>query len=224
MIFIYSVNPIGALIRLGLPIRKPATAAVRKILTKSMSFRSDSTIRWSCREGDYILWVRYEGLFAPQESQFGAPDFWEMKDGDWVTITNRVQDLPSWFELHPLEAAGSLVYWMMKKVNDGYQPCEPCDGPNVWKVFAGDRLVWVGPTRAGLAAEEGVLGLISFEENALVTGEPWHIPEGFPTFGDVKEKEPSAPVTVLLRKGWLAACDLGTPRVAAADGQWRLGS
>jgi hypothetical protein len=188
-----------------------------------MSFRSDSTIRWSCREGDYILWIRYEGLFAAQDSSFSAPDFWEMKDGDWVTITNRVQDLPPWFGLHPLEAAGSLVYWMMNQINDGYQPSGPCDGPNVWKVFAGDRLVWVGPTRAGLTAEDGVLGLISFEENALVTGEPCQISEGFPTFGDVKETEPRAPATLLLRKGWLAACALGPPRSAAAGGRWTLG-
>lgn len=55
-------------------------------------------------------------------------------------------------------AAGTLAYWMMKKINAGYQPSEPCDGPNVWKVFAGDRLVRVGPTRAGQEAEDGVLG------------------------------------------------------------------
>ena len=223
MIFIYSVTPIGVLIRLRPANSQTCNRSREKILPKSMSFRSDSTIRWSCREGDYVLWVRYEGQFASQEDQFGAPDFWEMKDGDWVTITNRVQDLPPWFELHPLEAAGSLVYWMMRKVNDGYDPSERCDGPNVWRVFAGDRLVWVGPTRTGLTADDGVLGLISFEDNALVIGEPWHISKGSPTFGDVKEKEPSAPVTLLLRKGLLTACALGPPRIAAADARWTLG-
>jgi hypothetical protein len=147
-----------------------------------------------------------------------------MKDGDWVTITNRVQDLPPWFELHPLEAAGTIVYWMMKKLNDGYQHSEPLDGPNVWRIFAGDRLVWVGPARHGVEAEDGVLGLIDFEDNALVTGEPFHVSEGFPTFGEIEESEPTAPTKLLLRQGWLAARGLGTPRVVAADDQWRLGS
>jgi hypothetical protein len=203
-------------------------SAETNTLTKAMSFRSDSTTRWSCREGDYLLWVRYKGLLeslgAPQEDQFGVSDFWVMKDGDWVTITNRVQDLPPWFELHPLEVAGTIVYWMMKKLNDGYQPSEPLDGPNVWRVFAGDRLVWVGPARRGVEAEDGVLGLIDFEDNALVTGEPFHVSDGLPTFGETEESEPTAPAKLLLRKGWLAARGLGAPRVAAADNQWRLGS
>lgn len=201
-------------------------SAVRNTLTKAMSFRSDSTIRWSCREGDYLLWVRYKGLLeclgAPQEDQFSVSDFWVMKDGDWVTITNRVQDLPPWFELHPLEAAGTIVYWMMKKLNDGYQPSKPLDGPNVWRVFAGDRLVWVGPARREVEAEDGVLGLIDFEDNALVTGEPFHVSDGL--LGEIEESEPTGPTKLLLRKGWLAARGLGTPRVAADDDQWRLGS
>jgi hypothetical protein len=160
---------------------------------------------------------------APPNRQFNVPDFWVMRDGDWVTITNRVEDLPPWFELHPLEAAGNIVYWMMKRLNDGYQPSEPCDGPNLWRVFAGDRLVWVGPSRTGLEAQNGVLGLINFEDNALVTGEPFRIFNGLPTFGDVEDADLTAAARLLLRRGWLAASGLGTSSVAAADDQWRLG-
>jgi hypothetical protein len=161
---------------------------------------------------------------APPERQFKVPDFWALKDGDWVTITNRVSDLPSWFELHPLEAAGTTLYWMMEKLKSGYKASEPCEGPNVWKVLAGDLLVWLGPSRKVLEAEDGVLGLITFDDNALVAAEPWRMSQGFPTFGEIEESELPPPAALLLRKGWLAACDLGTPQVAAADTQWRLGS
>jgi hypothetical protein len=113
---------------------------------------------------------------------------------------------------------------MTKILDSGYKPSEPSDGPNIWKVFAGDRLVWVGPSRAVLETEDGVLGLINFENNALVTGEPWHFSEGLPTFGEVEGSKPPAVVTAMLRNGWLAACRLGTARVATADAQWRLGS
>jgi len=191
---------------------------------KCVSFKSDSTIRWSCRDGDYVLWVRYTSFLEPPEDQFTVPDFWEMKDGDWITITNRVQDLPNGIELHPLEAAGSLVYWMMKNINAGYKPSEPCNGPNIWKVFAGDRLVWVGPSRSGFEADNGVLELMSFEDNALVVGEPWQLSDGLPTFGAVENLKPSPATVLLLRKGWLAARALGVPRIAAADARWTLGS
>jgi len=65
-------------------------------------------IRWSCRAGDYILWLRYGGLFAPQERQFRVSDLWQLKNRDFVTVTNRLEDVPPWFELHPLEAQGEL--------------------------------------------------------------------------------------------------------------------
>ena len=35
------------------------------------------------------------------------------------------------------KAAGPIVYWMTKKLDSGYKPSEPSDGPNFWKVFAG---------------------------------------------------------------------------------------
>src|SRR5207245_1747390 len=97
------------------------------------------------------------------ERQFRVSDLWELKNGDFVTITNRIEDVPPWFELHPLEAAGRLAYWMMEKLNSGYKPSEPCDGPNLWRIFAGDRLLWIGPSRSTQVAVDGVLGLIEFE-------------------------------------------------------------
>ena len=49
-------------------------------------------------------------------------DLWELGEGNSVTITNRPEDLPEWFELHPTETSGSLVYKMLRRINEGYQP------------------------------------------------------------------------------------------------------
>src|SRR5439155_22995963 len=76
-------------------------------------------------------------------------------------------DVPAWFELHPLEAAGALVYLIMEKLNSGYQPGEPCDGPNLWRIFSGDRMGWIGPSRTGLKGVDGGLGQIRFHVNGL---------------------------------------------------------
>ena len=119
-------------------------------------FQSNTTIRWSCRAGDYVFWMSFQGPFAPTSKQFSIMDIWEIKDGEWVTITNRFEDLPPWFELHPLETSGSLAYKMMEKLNAGYEPNEIMDGPNLWRIFAGDRLVWVGTSHGEIDAKDGV--------------------------------------------------------------------
>jgi hypothetical protein len=188
-----------------------------------ISFGSDSTIRWSCRERDYIIWARYDEILASPGREFDIPDFWVMKDGDWITITNRVQDLPAWFELHPLEAVGNVAYWLKERLDAGQEVTQPCDGPNIWKVFTGDRLVWVGPSRRGMEGENGVLGVISFHCNALVTGEPLQASHDLPMFGEIPGSGLPASAAALVRQGWLAACGLGTPRVMAAGDRWMLG-
>ena len=39
-----------------------------------------------------------------------------MRDGYHLTITNRLEDLPPWFKLHPTEVCDSFAYRMMAKV------------------------------------------------------------------------------------------------------------
>ena len=146
-------------------------------------FRSDTTIRWSCRKGDYIIWCGFKGIFSSEKDQYTVNDLWQLKDGDYVTITNRQVDLPSWFELHPLEVSNSLVYWMQRKLEAGYQPGDIIDGPNIWRALAGDRLVWVGKQRQGVGFDNGVLSIITFSENAVIIGEPYSDYEGLPHFG-----------------------------------------
>jgi hypothetical protein len=188
-----------------------------------ISFNSDTTLRWACRTGDYILWARFQGVFSPPGDEYKIADIWELVDGNFVTITNRLSDLPDWFDLHPLEVSGPFVLSMQKRLNDGYNPQEPIDGPNLWRLFAGDRLVWVGPDRKGVDSENGVLGLVDFRENALVYGEPFDISDGFPSFGGFDQGKPSPGGVRLCRDAWKALSRLGLPRTAAADNKWNIG-
>ncbi len=103
----------------------------------------DTTLRWSCRRGDYVLWLQFTDPIA--EQSLGIVDLWEMRDGDFVTVTNRPEDLPASFELHPTEVRDALAYQMAAKLEKGYQPPdEPAEGPNIWRLKSGDRMAWVG--------------------------------------------------------------------------------
>jgi hypothetical protein len=100
-------------------------------------FGDDLTLRWSCRVGEFVLWVGLQNFLASdRECGWTIRDFWLMRDGDFVTITNRSADLPPWFELHPSEVCGSAVYKMMERLAAGYQPKEPMDAPTIWRVNA----------------------------------------------------------------------------------------
>lgn len=105
------------------------------------------TLRWACRKGDFIFWAKFQGIFSSRGNEFQIADIWQLRDGNFVTITNRHADLPEWFDLHPSEVSGRLVYWMQKRLDEGHQPQEPIDGPNIWRVLAGDRIAWVGQAR-----------------------------------------------------------------------------
>lgn len=185
---------------------------------KPVRFVSDMTLRWSCRAGDYVLWVRLTDIWEPS---FTVADFWELKNGDFITITNRICDVPCWFELMPDEVSCLGVYEMTRKLESGYQPGERVEGPNVWRVLAGDRLAWVGPKRPPEKISE-LQCLVSFSTNALVVTE-----SNRPSFNPldlmkmaIATSSPEA--QKLCRIGFQAACDLGTPRTVAMD--WSLGS
>jgi len=184
-------------------------------------FDRDTTARWSCRSGDYVVWARFLGMGATQGRGYSIADFWEMRDGDVVTLTNRVADLPTGFELHPLEVSGTLLSEMLKRLADGYCPGEPMDGPSIWRVRAGDRLAWMGSPRPGLSGDHDVLNITTFRTDSLVYGEPLSMAEGWPTFG-----APSEPLSIDGRRrcqaGFEAILNAGLPREAAIDPQWRL--
>ena len=186
-------------------------------------FDSNTTLKWPCRAGDYILWCRFKGIFHREGKQYKLADIWQLRDGDFVTLTNRRYDIPSWFELHPLEVSNSFIYWMKKKLDSGYNPSGIIDGPNIWRVFAGDRIVWVGNDRPGFPSDEGILSLITFLENALIIGESHSDANPFEFFGGFNQEEQSQEELHLCQYGWAVVNDLGMPRTVMVDGKWTLG-
>lgn len=181
----------------------------------------DSTIRLSCRKGEYVVWVATDSLFASNTaSSWDVRDFWEMRDGDYVTITNRMVDLPGWLELHPVETAGRAAFEMAKRLKEGFKPKEIMDGPNLWRIRAGDRLVWVSP----LATENPIKSVLDFRSCAMVIGEN-AVPRSFGenTFFGAPENETLSQTSAdLIRSGINAAISLGSVRVYASE--WRFGA
>ena len=185
-----------------------------------ISFERDMTVLWACRSGDYMLWASFRGLLSNPGNQYNPADAWALRDGNFVTITNRRSDLPNGFDLHPSEVCGELVEWMMRRLDAGYEPDDPIDGPNLWRVLAGDRVAWVGDPRGGVDGDGPVLGLLTFNVDALVYGDRLDISRGFGWFEERDESEESKQ---LIGEGWKAIRSLGTPRTAAGDSQWALG-
>lgn len=188
-----------------------------------ITFGSDTTLRWACRGSDLIVWARFEGLLSPPGKQFCIADIWELKDGNFVTLTNRDSDLPDWFELHPSEAANLVAFRMMQRLNNGHVPGNPVEGPNLWRVMAGDRIAWMGPSRPGLSSNDGILEIVSFKENALICGEPIDLSDNYPQFGGFDQGDPPPETLARCRAGWEAINRLGTVRVASMNSRWILG-
>src|ERR1017187_4605906 len=95
-----------------------------------ISFKRDMTLRLPCRRGDFFLWLGYPDMMSGPEG-IQCYDLWEMRDGYHLTVTNRIEDLPVWFELHPTEVCDVLAMKMMAKIEKGYKPGERMDGPNL---------------------------------------------------------------------------------------------
>ena len=187
--------------------------------TQAKQFRSDSTVRWSCRRGEYVLWVVTDSPFTSnREGSWTIRDFWEMRDGDFITITNRLADLPVWFELNPFEAANSVAFEMMVRINSGYIPKEIQYGQNLWRVKSGDRIIWVSPANSTNPVKE----LLQFRACALMLGENANPTlEGTISFGAPLGTEPGPDVAAACRAGFDAAVALGAVRTYATE--WSFG-
>jgi len=183
-------------------------------------FLKDETVRWSCRRGEYALWVSMDSFVnADCASSWSIRDFWQMRDGDCLTITNRWADLPPWFEPHPSEVADRAADEMMKRLDAGYQPKEVMGGPNLWRAKTGDRLVLVSVEKP----IKPVRQLIILRACALVLGENSNpTPQGLTDFGVSGGKELHAPELTAVRAGFDAAVALGVPRELGLD--WRFGA
>lgn len=145
-------------------------------------------------------------------------DLWEIREGDTVTITNRIEDVRLWFELHPAEVSGvAECSKMQRKLESGYRPGEPMTGPNLWRVPTGDRIVRVR-TRASQADYQS-LTVIEFDSDALVFGERGVHPNDiawFLSFGAPLERTPSKELARFLLAGIEAVRELGMPE------SWRI--
>ena len=186
-------------------------------------FGKDTTIRLSCRAGDYVLLCGFQGMFASADNLYKVDDLWQLTDGDFVTITNRHVDLSPWFELHPLETSGALALRLHGNYLQANQLGEIDEGPNLWRALTADRLVWVGKKRPGVELNNGVLSIFTFNENAIIIGEPFAIHNGLATFGGFNQKEQSQEDVKLCRNGLNAVLALGLPRVAPFDDKWSIG-
>lgn len=189
-------------------------------IPSAKSLGEDQTVRWSCRAGEFALWVSTDSpLTSHHLSGWSIREFWQMRDGDFLTITNRSEDLPVWFDLHPLEVANREVRKMSRRIDAGYNPQEAMDGPNIWRARAGDTLVLV--TTQSL--QSPVREILALRACVLVVGETTNpSPESF--FGAPSGDKPTATDTeaFAMRAGFEAAAALGAPRTWSPE--WRFGA
>lgn len=186
-----------------------------------VSFRRDLTLRWPCRRGDFLMWFGYQEIFSGPEA-IQCYDLWEMRDGYHVTITNRPEDLPPWFRLHPTEICDSFVYKLREKVERGEYPDEPLDGPNLWRLKSGDRVAWVGAERGDRHSVNGILAILDCRDCALLIGEgdrgglEEFVGFGAPTTPQMKPED-----VIICQAAVKAVKGLGLPRTWGPD--WMLG-
>ena len=111
----------------------------------------------------------------------------------------------------------------MKKLENGYEPKEIVDGPNIWRVKAGDRLAWVGKSRPGLTAADGILSVLDFHENALCLGDNRQNMsfEAVMAFGSLIESSSDQEQIARCKAALKFIQKLGTPDTWAPE--WRLG-
>jgi hypothetical protein len=133
-----------------------------------IKFGKDTTKRISFRKDDLLFHLRFTNIFNKTVSIL---DVWQLKSGDYATITNRLDDLPSGFKLHPTEACGPLVYKIIEQYNGSDGPSEPIYSNNLWRVRDGDMLIWLGSDRPDNKSDNGILQIYLFSECALLSGE-----------------------------------------------------
>ena len=181
-------------------------------------FVQDMSVRWSCRNSDVVVWVTSSGglVYRPE-----IVDYWRVGDGEEVLLTNRWEDLPDGFALHPTEVRGRYVSRMMAEIARGEHSSEIMDGPNIWRVKAGDRVAWVGPSRPDVPSADGVLAICEAAADVLVVG-PMRMIQDLFDGSSASAAELTAEELQRCRAGYQAAVSLGLPRVVSA-GQWALG-
>lgn len=190
-------------------------------LIETVRVETDTTCRLACRSEDLVVWIReplWSGSRAPR-----ILDFWKMRDGEFVLLTNRLCDLPSWFRLRPEEFLGRAACEILEVLNSGEYlfPETPIDGPNIWRARSGDRIAWVRNPHSWRSRPEHFMTLYDFYSCAAIIGEsPGSKLDEMISFGGVEEEEPL--VGLHLRCAITAAYRAGVPRRGAVT--WGIGA
>lgn len=187
------------------------------------NFVSDGTIKWLSRKGDYVFWFTWDNLPIDEMHGIRIKNIWEMKDGDYLTITNRVEDMPKWFSFHPTEVCNSLAYNLLDKFNRGEYPEKPIERSNIWRPKTGDRLVWLRNYSSVGYANNYILSAIAFHENALVIGENIYTQSDAESvnFGSLTKHQQTEEDIAIIRNAVGFVKQMGVPR--EYESEWRIG-
>ena len=145
-------------------------------------------------------------------------DIWELNDGDFITISNRTEDLPEWLELFPTEVVGRLSYKFIKQFERGDFPAQPAEGLNIWRPKTGDRLVWSATNEKNM-----IKRLFLFNSCAFAIGENTRIDlyESLHSFGGFTKEDRPLDEVEMGRRAKGLVLEKGMPREYAHD--WKLG-
>ena len=177
-----------------------------------------ATHRLECRWGDILVRLRPASLWSLMPR---VTDFWFLRAEDTVTITNRLADLPTWFQLHPTEAMNAVATEMARRLDEGWVPGPITEASHTyWRVSAGDRLVWLPDRTENSSPREEQA--FDFRTDALASGEPHELDLiDHLAFGSVPESADQDFVTGRLREALSISTEIGLSRTFAAEG-WGL--
>ena len=106
---------------------------------------ADTTKHLACREGDIFAWVYFSGGFFGNSNSYDIRDVWVMEAGDFVTKTNRIEDLPEWLIIHPTKLGGANIRKWKELKNYKYDhTLESSILETVWEVDVYNYLIWAG--------------------------------------------------------------------------------
>ena len=163
--------------------------------------------------------VRYKGSITTRGG-YDPVDVWAVGRGDFITITNRLEDVPDWLAIYPTEVANKNVEKMRNKLSTGNIPhFVTNDYENVWKPNISDFIVWVGDPRRGVNSQGDVLGIFRFRAGSVVIQnfkDQTYNPEGREA---IKYLNPSNSAKMIEPYNFIV--NLGMPRQLAIG--WRLG-